>query len=70
MTATAPAVPEPDTVRRAVDAVDRDRLVDLVVALVNIPSPTGEEADIARAYHDLLSEAGMRARLQAIGAVK
>lgn len=54
-------------VARAVDQIDRDRMIDLVVELVNIPSPTGFEGDMARAVHQVLGEAGFRATLQPIG---
>jgi acetylornithine deacetylase len=54
-------------VGRAVEQIDRDRLINLVVQLVNIPSPTGSEGDMARAYHQVLKGAGFRATLQPIG---
>jgi len=54
-------------VDQAVDHVDRDRLASLTIDLTNIPSPTGEEGVIARAYLDMLSDAGLIATLQAIG---
>ncbi len=56
-----------DLVAKAVDQIDRDRMVDLVVQLVNIPSPTGLEGDMARAVHEVLGSAGFRATLQPIG---
>ena len=56
-------------VDQAVDHVDRDRLASLTIDLTNIPSPTGEEGVIARAYLDMLSDAGLIATLQAIGDV-
>ena len=34
---------------RAIDHIDRQRLVKLVMDLVDIPSPTGEEEGVARA---------------------
>ena len=52
---------------KAVNLVDRDRLVRLTLDLTSIYSPTGEEAEIGHAYHDLLAGAGMRPTLQAIG---
>ena len=52
---------------KAVDLVDRDRLVQLTVDLTNIPSPTGSEGDMARAVHQVLSSAGLDATLQPIG---
>ena len=39
-----------DLVAKAVDHIDRGRMIDLVVELVNIPSPTGFEGDMARAF--------------------
>ncbi|MCC7411263.1 MAG: M20/M25/M40 family metallo-hydrolase [Gammaproteobacteria bacterium] len=54
-------------VARAVEHIDRDRLVKLVIDLTNIASPTGFEGDMARAYHDVLAGAGFRATLQPIG---
>ncbi|MBI2969736.1 MAG: M20/M25/M40 family metallo-hydrolase [Gammaproteobacteria bacterium] len=54
-------------VASAVEQIDRRRLVDLVMRLTNIPSPTGEEAEMARAYHAVLHDAGLRSTLQPIG---
>ncbi len=56
-----------DLVAKAVDHIDRDRMIDLVVDLVNIPSPTGFEGDMARAVHEVLSGEAFRATLQPIG---
>ncbi|RME35756.1 MAG: M20/M25/M40 family metallo-hydrolase [Gammaproteobacteria bacterium] len=56
-----------DKVARAIDHIDRDRLVKLVMDLVDIPSPTGEEAEVARAVHHELQAAGFEATLQPIG---
>ena len=56
-----------DLVAKAVDHIDRGRMIDLVVELVNIPSPTGFEGDMARAVHEVLSSEGFRATLQPIG---
>ena len=58
---------DPQIIRQAVERIDRDRLIDLVVQLVNIPSPTGFEGDMARAFHEVLLGAGLRATLQPIG---
>ncbi|MDR2187739.1 MAG: M20/M25/M40 family metallo-hydrolase [Azonexus sp.] len=56
-----------DLVRQATDRIDRDRLVKLTIDLTDIPSPTGYEGDVARAYHDVLKGAGFDATLQPIG---
>ncbi|MCL2714333.1 MAG: M20/M25/M40 family metallo-hydrolase [Alphaproteobacteria bacterium] len=56
-----------DLVRKATDLIDRDRLVNLTIDLTNIPSPTGFEGDVARAYHEVLRGAGFDATLQPIG---
>ena len=56
-----------DLVTRAIEHIDRDRLVKLVMDLVDIPSPTGEEEGVARAVHSELQEAGFDATLQPIG---
>lgn len=58
---------DPALVRRAVEEVDRGRLIDLVVQFVNVPSPTGFEGDMARCLHEVLRGAGLRATLQPIG---
>ncbi|MDH3467763.1 MAG: M20/M25/M40 family metallo-hydrolase, partial [Gammaproteobacteria bacterium] len=54
-------------VDKAVDLVDRDRLVALTVALTDIASPTGQEGEVARAYADILEQAGLSTKLQPIG---
>lgn len=56
-----------DLVKKATDLIDRDRLVNLTIDLTNIPSPTGYEGDVARAYHEVLKGAGFDATLQPIG---
>jgi acetylornithine deacetylase len=56
-----------DLVAKAVDQIDRDRLVKLVMDLTDIPSPTGEEKEMAYAMSDVLGEAGFDATLQTIG---
>ena len=52
---------------RAIEHIDRERLVKLVMELVDIPSPTGEEEEVARALHGILGDAGFDAVLQPIG---
>lgn len=59
--------PNSDLIKRAVDQIDRQRLIDLTVDLTNIPSPTGYEGDMARAVHEILGGAGFDATLQPIG---
>ena len=54
-------------VKKAVEHIDRDRLVDLVVQLVNVASPTGFEGDMAREFHKVLQDSGFRTTLQPIG---
>ena len=39
-----------DLVRRATDLIDRERLVNLTIDLVNIPSPTGYEGDMETVF--------------------
>lgn len=46
--------------------IDRDRVVDLTRALVDIPSPTGHEADVADFLVKYMKEMGLRAELQEI----
>jgi acetylornithine deacetylase len=62
-----PTKVKPDLVRKAVDEINRQRLIDLVVQLVNVPSPTGYEGDMARALHEVLQGANFRSTLQPIG---
>ncbi len=54
-------------IAKAVDQIDRDRLVQLTVDLTNIPSPTGYEGDMARAVHEVFETVGLDATLQPIG---
>ncbi len=54
-------------VAKAVNKIDRSQLVDLVVELTNVPSPTGHEAEVARTFHEVLGGAGFRPTLQPIG---
>lgn len=46
--------------------LDRDRLVQTAVGLVDIPSATGEEAAIAHHVRDVFREMGLRTRMQEI----
>ena len=52
---------------KAIDHVDRDRLVRLTIDLTNIPSPTGHEGDVARALHEIFQGSGLHSTLQPIG---
>lgn len=54
-------------VDKAIGNIDRDRLIKLVMDLTDIPSPTGFEGDMARAYTKVLEEANFDATLQPIG---
>ena len=58
---------DPSVVARAVEEIDRDRLVQLVIDLTNIPSPTGYEGDMASAVHEVFQGAGFDSVLQPIG---
>lgn len=46
--------------------IDADRLTELVVGMVDIPSPTGEEAELARWSTATLEASGLEAHYQAI----
>jgi acetylornithine deacetylase/succinyl-diaminopimelate desuccinylase-like protein len=46
--------------------IDPQRLTELVVGMVDIPSPTGEEATLARWLTDELDDSGIEARYQEI----
>lgn len=58
---------DPNLVAKAIDQIDRERLVQLVIDLTNIASPTGYEGDMARAVHEVLGGAGFDSTLQPIG---
>ncbi|MFC9427163.1 M20 family metallopeptidase [Streptomyces sp. NPDC056987] len=71
MSAPRPRATGLDDERRAwVDAararLDRTRITELVVGMVDIPSPTGEEAELARHLAGTLTAAGLRGRYQEI----
>lgn len=53
-------------VERARAAIDTNRVRDLVVDMVNTPSPTGQEAPLARLLASRLSESGLQGRYQPI----
>lgn len=59
-----PAIPGPDVAERIMEAVDPGRLVETARALVDIPSPTGQELGAAQRLAELLSDAGTTAFLQ------
>jgi acetylornithine deacetylase/succinyl-diaminopimelate desuccinylase-like protein len=46
--------------------IDRDRLVELAVELVSIPSPTGDELAIATRVRGLLDDMGLQVTLQEV----
>lgn len=56
-----------DLVRKAIDQIDRERMVKMTMDLTNSPSPTGYEGEMARAVNDLLRGAGFDSVLQPIG---
>ena len=47
--------------------VSREKLIERTIALVNIPSPTGFEGDMARAYGDMMRSAGLNVTIQPVG---
>jgi acetylornithine deacetylase/succinyl-diaminopimelate desuccinylase-like protein len=53
-------------VEAAWERIDRDRLTELVVGMVDIPSPTGEEAPLARWLTWQLAVSGLEATYQEI----
>ncbi len=57
----------PELLQKAIDQIDRDRLIKLVMDLVDIPSPTGYEGDMARAVNAVLGDANFDSVLQPIG---
>ena len=57
----------PELLQKAIDHIDRDRLIKLVMDLVDIPSPTGYEGDMARAVNAVLGDANFDSVLQPIG---
>ncbi len=52
---------------QAITEIDRERLVKLVMDLVDIPSPTGYEGEVARALHEIQKEYGFDSVLQPVG---
>jgi acetylornithine deacetylase len=56
-----------DLVGKAIEQIDRERMVKMTMDLTNIPSPTGYEGDMARAVNELLRGAGFDSVLQPIG---
>lgn len=53
-------------VKRAWDALSADRLEGLIASMVDIPSPTGDEAELARFLTDELTAGGLQSHYQAI----
>lgn len=56
----------PDSREVVLDRIDERDVVTLAKQLVNIPSPTGEEAELAEFIVEWLEDAGIRATTQAI----
>jgi acetylornithine deacetylase/succinyl-diaminopimelate desuccinylase-like protein len=56
----------PDEVEAVTAKINESAVVELAKQLVSIPSPTGEEADIAEFVAEWLEDAGVRAQLQTI----
>jgi acetylornithine deacetylase/succinyl-diaminopimelate desuccinylase-like protein len=54
----------------AVAAISRERLVEVVAAMVDIPSPTGDERPLAEALVGWMDTAGIEANLQPIDATQ
>lgn len=61
------ATVDKNLVAKAAEQIDRDRLIKMVMDLVDIPSPTGYEGDCAKAVHELLGEANYDSVLQPVG---
>ncbi|MGH8323089.1 MAG: M20/M25/M40 family metallo-hydrolase, partial [Steroidobacteraceae bacterium] len=57
----------PALLAKAIAHIDRERLMKLTIDLTNIPSPTGQEGDVARALHEVFQGSGLRSTLQPIG---
>lgn len=55
-----------DWVQAARSRLDPARLTELVVAMVDIPSPTGEEAQLARWLSETMHASGLAAQVQAL----
>jgi acetylornithine deacetylase len=55
-----------DIREKVMAAVSRDLVVDVLTAVVDTPSPTGEEADLARLLVKIFGEHGMEAKLQTL----
>ena len=53
-------------VDKAQDLVSKDRVVDILCSMVDVPSPTGEEGPLARTICAMLDEAGLEATEQAL----
>lgn len=56
--------PDDDRIRLAQATIDRDRLVAICRALVDVPSPTGDEGPLAEVIALMLAEAGADGRVQ------
>jgi len=51
---------------RVQDEIDEDRVVDLATAALRIPSPSGEEREVATLFCQRMADAGLEAELQEV----
>ena len=51
-------------ISQIVDTIDPRRVTDIAVALVDIPSPTGNEQPICEAIHSMFNDMGIESMLQ------
>ncbi|HEY0577208.1 MAG TPA: peptidase dimerization domain-containing protein [Pseudonocardia sp.] len=58
------AHPRTPALERVTSRIRRDRLADLVAGVVDVPSPTGDEAPLAEHIAEVLRRAGVPARTQ------
>lgn len=57
-----------DYLAEALRLIDKERLARLTIDLVNIPSPTGREKEVAEFYADKMRELGLKVTLQEVEA--
>lgn len=53
-------------IKRVLDNIQRDRVVELTRALIDLPSPTGHEAEVAKFLVDYMKNIGLEVQLQEI----